>query len=134
MLFNSILAALGALCFVVALVLLARQSSGGRALWQAPLALSCLFLVYSVWTIGLEGPVGFWPVHTQSFWGTQVWLDLLLSIGIGWALVLPRARAVGMHAGLWLVAIVMSGSVALLAMVARLWFLESRGAAAPIRA
>ena len=84
------------------------------------------FLAFSLWTVAVEGLMGFWPNHTVNLWGNQVWIDLLLAITIGWSLILPRARAVHMNTGVWLAAIILSGSIAFLAMLGRLLFLEAR--------
>ena len=45
-------------------------------------------------------------------------------MAIGWYLMLPRARAVGMRPAAWLPLVVLSGCVGFLAMLARLSYLE----------
>lgn len=101
-----------------------------RLPWQVPAVLSVLFLGWSVWAILAEGPTGFWPIHTANLWGNQVWFDLLLAAGIGWTLMVSRARAAGMNVALWLPVVPLSGSIGLLAMFARLLYLEERRAKA----
>lgn len=40
--------------------------------WQLPAFASLFFFVWSVYTIVLEGPTGFWTEHTRDFWGNQI--------------------------------------------------------------
>lgn len=101
-----------------------------RLAWQVPAVLSVLFLGWSVWAIVTEGPTGFWPIHTANLWGNQVWFDLLLAAGIGWTLIVPRARAAEMNVALWLPVVPLSGCIGFLAMLARLLYLEERRAKA----
>ena len=108
------------------LTLAARSSTGRTGSWLLAAALSGLFTAWSLYTVAAEGPLGFWPNHTSSAWGNQVWFDLLLAIGTAWALLQPRARAVGMRPVPWLILIVCTGSIGLLAMLARCLFLENR--------
>ncbi|MEY4056689.1 MAG: hypothetical protein RL519_2024 [Pseudomonadota bacterium] len=101
-------------------------AGGVTASWRFAAAVCALFTGWSLYTIAAEGPFGFWPNHSQNAWGNQVWLDLLIAIGIGWALLLPRARAVGMRPLPWLALIVCSGCIGLTAMLARCRYLEAR--------
>lgn len=94
--------------------------------WGVPALLCALFLGFTVVAVLREGPTGFWPVHTANLWGNQVWFDLLLAAGVAWTLILPRARAAGMVLPLWAGLVLVTGSVALLAMLARLFWLERR--------
>jgi hypothetical protein len=98
--------------------------------WQFPAILSLLFLLFSVRAIVSEGLLGFWVEHTRNLWGNQIWFDLLLAVGIGWYLVVPQAKALGMRLYLWLAFIVCTGCIGFLAMIARLLYLqeESRDA------
>ena len=101
-----------------------------RLSWQVPAVVCVLFLGWSVWAVMAEGPTGFWPIHTANLWGNQVWFDLLLAAGVAWTLIVPRARAAGMNVALWLPVVPLSGSIGLLAMLARLLYLEERRAKA----
>ena len=94
--------------------------------WLVPGTVAALFLGWSVYAVAAEGPFGFWPNHTHDAWGNQVWLDLLIAIGIGWALLVPRAKSVGMYPWPWLALIVCSGCIGLAAMTARCLYLENR--------
>jgi hypothetical protein len=101
-------------------------ASGKSGSWLVPGAVCAVFLGWSLYTIIIEGPFGFWPNHTQNAWGNQVWFDLLIAVGIGWNLLLPRARAAGMRLWPWLVLILCSGCIGLSAMLARCLYLERR--------
>ena len=107
-------------------VLILRAGAQRSTAWLLPAGLSALFLAWSVFALVSEGLSGVWLEHSRNAWGNQIWFDLLLAIGTGWALLLPRARAAGMQAWPWLALIVCTGSVGLLAMFARCLFLENR--------
>jgi hypothetical protein len=95
-------------------------------IWMFPALLSLAFFAWSLFAVLTEGPMGFWVEHTRNLWGNQIWFDLLLSIGIGWALIAPRAKAQAMSIWLWLAFILATGSIGFLAMFTRLLFLEQR--------
>lgn len=99
--------------------------------WLFPAGLAVAFGVFSVVVVAAEGPLGFWTVHSQTLWGNQVWLDLLLALGIGWAFLVPRARALGMRPLPWLLAVLLSGGIGLLAMAARVLYLQERAPRVP---
>ena len=105
------------LAFAVALVV--RGAPSRAPSWRVPAALAALFLAYSLHAVAAEGPFGFWGEHTRGAWGNQIWFDLLLAIGIGWYLVLPRLRALGMRPLPWLALVACTGSIGLLALLAR---------------
>ncbi len=123
----EILPILGAglfLCITIGALL--ATSKRDKHNWQLPAALFAAFLIFSLYTVVADGLIGFWNNHTQNASGNQVWFDLLLAIGISWVLILPRARAQNMRLPLWLIFICSSGCVGLLAMVARLFWLENK--------
>lgn len=99
-------------------------------LWRVPAAISAAFLVWSGYTVLTEGPLQFWINHTTNLTGTQVWIDLVLAIALGWTLVLPRARRHGMNLPVWFVLVILTASIALFAMLARVLWLEERRSAA----
>jgi len=101
--------------------------------WKIAAALSALFLAWSLFAVWREGPLGFWAQHVQDAWGVQIWLDLLLGVGLAVALLFPRARAVGMRPLPWFLLVACTGSVGLLAMLARCLFLEERAALKPVQ-
>jgi hypothetical protein len=118
-------AALGFVCAVTVMALRPVPRPGG---WQLPAVLSAVFLAFSLWVVAREGPLGFWTLHSANGWGVQVWTDLLMAAATALFLLLPRARAVGMRGGLWIVLVACTGSIGLLAMLARCLFLEARRA------
>ena len=86
-----------------------------------PGALALLFAGLTALAVTQEGLLGFWPEHVRNLWGTQIWVDLLLALGVSWVLLLPRLRAAGMVPWRWFVLIACSGSIGLLLTLARLW-------------
>lgn len=127
----QVLPVVAAAGFVATGVMLARPRPGAaaRQVWMAPAALACLLLLWSVYAVVTEGPLAFWRHHTEDAWANQIWFDLLLSIGVGFALLAPGARAMGMRVAPWLVLIICTGSVGILAMLARYLFLRERAPA-----
>lgn len=119
------IATLAAVGFVGGNLAVAR---GGRlpSAWLLPAAGSVAFFGLSLAAVVNEGPVGFWTEHTESLWGNQIWLDLLLSASVGWALMAPEARARGMRLAPWLFVVAGTGSIGFLAMLARLLYLRER--------
>jgi hypothetical protein len=97
-----------------------------KTIWILPAILMCLFLGWTLVAVISEGPIGFWTEHTRNLWGNQIWFDLLLAAGTAWALIAPRAKAQQMLLLPWLGLILATGSIGILAMVARLLFLEER--------
>lgn len=92
-------------------------------------ALSAGFAAYTAVTIWSEG---FMPViinHTVNLWGVQVWYDLLMAVSIALLFVVPRARKAGMMVPLWVLFVGATASIGLMAMVARLFWLEQTAAA-----
>jgi hypothetical protein len=114
----------GGLVFATAAILfvLLRPGLPGNAVLAG--ALSAGFAAFTAVTIAAEGVFPVILNHTSNLWGVQVWWDLLFSLTVAWFLILPRARAAGMNLPLWTVLILASASIALLAMCARLFWLE----------
>lgn len=119
----------GGLVFTVVAVLtmLMRPQAPGNALIAA--ALSAGFAAFTAITIATEGVLPVVLNHTSNLWGVQVWWDLLFSLSIAYFLILPRARAQGMNLTLWTALILATASIALLAMCARLFWLEGQSEA-----
>ena len=114
--------ALAGLAIVLICTIAAGRSPISR--WQVPAAICAAFVAYSLWPILTLGPLGFWPKHVGDPWSVQIWFDLLCAIGVGWALLAPRARAAGMVPWPWLALILATGSIGLLAMLARVLYCE----------
>lgn len=123
---HSTIALVSASAFLVYGLAVAYRRSTWPASWHVFAAASGLFFLFSFYTGAVEGPLGFWAEHTRSFWGNQVWLDLLLTASVAWFFLVPRARAVAMNLPVWFVVIASTGSIGLLAMVARLVYLEAQ--------
>lgn len=120
---HMILFLAGAVAVLVAIVAIARaRDSTGSAIAAASLAAG--FAGLTGVTIWSEGPLGFVANHSVNLWGVQVWYDLLLSVGVALFFVVPRARAAGMNVLPWIVFVALTASIGLLAMVARLFWLE----------
>ena len=100
--------------------------ASSRQAWIIPATLALIFLAWSLNAVLREGPLGFWSEHVRNAWGNQIWFDLLLGVGTGFALLAARARRVGMSLLPWFVAIVCTGSVGLLAMASRYLYLDAR--------
>lgn len=117
--------AAGGLVFAVAAILMiaARRGAPGNALLAG--ALSAGFAAFTAVTIATEGVFPVILNHTSNLWGVQVWYDLLFSLSVATFLILPRARAQGMNLPLWVAFILLSASIGLLAMAARLFWLEA---------
>lgn len=123
------LAAGGLVCAVAAILAAAlRPGAPGAPLLAG--ALSAGFAAFTAVTIATEGVFPVILNHTSNLWGVQVWWDLLFSLGIATFLVLPRARAVGMRLWPWIALILATASIGLLAMCARLFWLERQAGAA----
>nr|WP_137678002.1 hypothetical protein [Parerythrobacter lutipelagi] len=112
----------------VVLYLAFAKNPKGSAAFAA--ALSGAFAAFTAVTIATEGVMPVIDNHSTNLWGVQVWYDLLISVGIALLFVVPRARKAGMNVPLWVIAVGLTASIALLAMVARLFWLERQAAAA----
>lgn len=126
----EIAAILGALAFVVFALGLAMSRNPRRGAWRIPAALCAAFLAFSLYAVATEGPTGFWPVHSQSAWGNQVWFDLLIAAGVSLAFMIPEARRHGMNPLPWTVLVMVTGSIGLLAMASRVLYLKEVGSSA----
>ncbi len=124
----EILAAVGVIAALGVLVYIATSDV---RIGSAPLAAILFggFAGFTAVTIATEGVMPVWTNHTTNLWGVQVWWDLLLSVGIALFFIAPRARKVGMSIPLWVLFVGTTASIGLLAMVARLFWLEKQGAA-----
>ena len=121
----EILFFLGAAGSLPALLTLALRGRVQERWWLAAL-LAAGFLAFSAVPIVQEGYLGFIPNHTQNLWGTQVWYDLVCVVIVALVFVVPRAKAAGMNVLPWVLAVGLTASIALLPMVARLFWLEKR--------
>jgi hypothetical protein len=118
---GGLVAALVAIGWIV----VRRETIGSPALAAA---LAAGFAAFSGITIWAEGLMPVLVNHTSNLWGVQVWWDLLIALTIALFLIAPRARAQGMNLPLWTALILATASIALLAMCARLFWLERQSA------
>lgn len=124
---TSLFPPLSAFFLVFFMILMLKQVSLPKNLrWLLPVSLSLAFLLFSLTAVITEGGLGFWSEHTRNLWGNQIWFDLLLAVSIGWFLIVPQARQVGMRLIPWLVLIICTGSIGFLAMLARLLYLQGQ--------
>lgn len=120
---HMILFLAGVLAVTIAVIVIAtaKDRTGSAALAAALAAGFGALTAVTIWSEGV------WLVvenHTLNLWGIQVWYDLLFSVSIALFFVLPRARAAGMNVLPWIVFVALTASIGLLAMVARLFWLE----------
>jgi hypothetical protein len=108
---------------VVVYLALARPARDSASLAAAVLGGFVGFTAVAIWA---EGPLGFLNVHIAGLWGVQVWYDLVISLAVALLFVAPRARAVGVRVPLYALATGLLGSIGLLALVARTFWLETR--------
>lgn len=112
--------------------ILLRPSASGSALMAAALAAG--FAAFTAVTIAAEGVMPVIANHTRNLWGVQVWWDLLFSVSLAFFFAAPRARAAGMNVPAWGLFVVSTASIGLLAMAARLFWLEQARAGEMARA
>ncbi len=115
------LGGIAAILVAIGWVLARRETIGSPAIAAA---LAGGFAAYSGVTIWAEGLMPVLTNNTSNMWGVQFWWDLLISVTIALFLIAPRARAQGMSLPLWTALIVATASIGLLAMCARLFWLE----------
>ena len=108
------------------LYMLATKPVTGSPIFAA--MLSAGFGAYTAVQIWQDGVVMFWTNHTINLTGVQVWWDLVISVLIALFFIAPRARKVGMSIPVWAVFVALTASIGLLAMIARLFWLERQQA------
>ncbi|WP_147127438.1 hypothetical protein [Shimia ponticola] len=96
------------------------------AAWIIPAGLSALFGAFSIATLWQEGLIAVYTNHSQNLWGNQVWFDLLLAVAMSWTLLLPYARRHGTRILPWMIFVFATASIGLLALAARVLYLEAR--------
>ncbi len=97
--------------------------------WLVPLAIVVPVAGWTGFAIFEEGLVGFFPMLMETRWGLQVWYDRLMSLTAAYYLLQNRARAAGVKSDIWVIAIVVTGSIALFLMLARTLYLEDKQSA-----
>jgi len=113
-------------------ILIAKPTNGN---WALAAGICALFSLYTAIQIAREGVVMFFTNHSANLTGLQVWWDLVMCVLIAFFFIAPRARKVGMNVPLWALLVGTSASIGLLAMCARLFWLErAAGEEAPTTA
>jgi hypothetical protein len=123
-LFIAVLAA-GLIAFAS---ILARPRQTGNPFLAAVLATG--FAAYTAVQLAQEGAVMFWINHSANLTGVQVWADLIMMTLVALFLIAPRARAAGMNVLPWAIFVGSTASIGMLAMCARLFWLERSAAKA----
>ncbi len=116
---------------VAAIAMLLVTQSKERVAWPTWLVPAVVVVPFAVWTgltIAEEGLVGFLPMLVGSDWGLQVWFDRLICVTAAFFLLQNRARAAGMKSELWVLAVIFTGGIGLLLMLARTVYLEHKTA------
>lgn len=101
------------------------SSVSNRTRWLLPAVVGVAFTLFSLFQVSQDGVVQFWINHTTDLTGNQVWFDLIMAVTIGFYLIAPRARAVGMPLLPWGIAVFATACIALLPMLARVMWLEN---------
>lgn len=102
-------------------ILIGKRETGNAAVAAI---LAAGFGAFTAVQIGQEGVIGFFINHTQNLTGLQVWWDLVMCAMIALFFIAPRARAAGMNVVPWALLVGSTASIGLLAMCARLFWLE----------
>ena len=105
-----------------AYILVAKPAKGN---WMLAAGLCGIFSAYTAVQIAKEGVVMFFTNHSANLTGLQVWWDLVMCVVIAFFFILPRARAAGMNVLPWALLVGTTASIGLLAMCARLFWLEA---------
>ncbi len=106
------------------LYILIAKPQKGNALLAA--LLCAVFGGYTAVQIAQEGVVMFFTNHSSNLTGIQVWWDLVMCVVIALFFIAPRARAQGMNLLPWALLVGCTASIGLLAMCARLFWLENQ--------
>lgn len=116
--------AIGGIAFLY--LLLAKDARGSAALAAAT---SATLLAYTVVTVAQEGITGFYANHSANFWGIQVWYDLIIALAVSLFLLAPRAKAQGISPVPYIILTSFTGSIGMLALLARVMMAERRATA-----
>ncbi len=95
--------------------------------WLVPAAASVAFLIFSLRVVATGGLFGFVTEHMRDGWGAQIGIDLLSAATIALFFMAPQARRYGIRFWPWVILTLLTGSIALFALAARI--LHARAAA-----
>lgn len=102
-----------------------------KNLWVLPALVSLVFLAFSIRVIAAEGLFGFLDDHLRSGWGMQVGIDLVLAASTGMFLASGLARKYGVRPLPWIFLTLATGSIGLLAFVARILYAREHATSLP---
>lgn len=94
--------------------------------WLVPAAALLPLVALSALAMLREGPFGFIASQTSSLWGMLIWFNLLMSLAAAFFLLQNRARDAGMKSEVWVLLVAFTAGMGLLAMLARMLYLERR--------
>ena len=125
---TSILPAIAGIFIILFIVIytIFRDKIKMKNSWLLPAILSFMFLLFSIFAGISGGAFGFWAEHTRNMRGNQIWFDLLMAVGIGWFLIVPKAKVQGMRLLPLGILVVCTGCIGFMAMVARMLYLQER--------
>ncbi|MCK0166072.1 hypothetical protein MWU52_00755 [Jannaschia sp. S6380] len=104
---------------------------GGRIPAGLASGAAAVFAGFTLWPLIASGPLGLWSAVTAGAWGPQVLIDLGLALSVAVFLAAPRARAAGLRIAPWVVFTACTGSIGLLAFLARIIWRERQHAGRP---
>lgn len=93
--------------------------------WLLPALASLAFLTFSLVVAAREGLFGFLVEHRRNGWGVQIGIDLVLATIVALSFITPAARRAGVRMAPWIVLTLCTGSIGLLALVARVLYAQS---------
>ena len=94
--------------------------------WLVPAVVAVPFAVWTGLAIIEQGLFDDLPTLLDADWGLQVWFDRLMSVTAAFYLLQNRARGAGMKSEVWAIAVIFTGSIGLLPMLARTLYRERR--------
>ncbi len=124
------LIALAAFVATVVAMLLITQSKH-RVAWPAWLVPAVVAIPLVAWTGFAASDLRlaeFLPLLLASGWGVQLWIDRLVSVTVAFFLLQNRARAAGLKSEVWVIAVIFTGSIGLLLMLALTLYREREAA------
>jgi hypothetical protein len=95
-----------------------------KHVWLIPTAASIAFLLFTVWVVMTEGPLGFLAEHSRNAWGAQIGIDLFNSLMVALVLAVPIARRQRVRAWPWVVLTCATGSIGIFAFMARIAYVR----------
>ena len=109
-------------------ILVAKPTNGN---WALAALLCGVFFAYTMVQLAQEGVMMFFTNHSNNLTGIQVWWDLVMATLIAFFFILPRARKAEMNVIAWALLVGSTASIGLLAMCARLFWLEAQSQKIP---